>query len=161
MHTGISSNKLDISKEKDTKLISRKFLKFLNPGDHIYLFGDIGVGKTTFIKYIINFLQAKYDEKKTEIPSPTFNIVNEYKIKKFKILHYDLYRVKDKHELENIGILENNKEYLIFVEWPKLINIKNSNKIILNFKYEDDFKKRSLIITSNTNRKLINEFKSV
>ena len=50
MHTGISSNKLDISKEKDTKLISKKFLKFLNPGDHIYLFGDIGVGKTTFIK---------------------------------------------------------------------------------------------------------------
>ena len=161
MHTGTSSKKLDISKDKDTKIISEKILEFLKPGDHIYLFGDIGIGKTTFVKYIINFLQKKYNEKKTEIPSPTFNIVNEYKVNKFKILHYDLFRVKDKRELENIGFSVNNKEFLIFVEWPELIDIKSSDKIILNFKYEENLKKRSLIITSKTNRKLINEFKSI
>ena len=124
MHIGTNSTKLDISLEKDTKLIAEKLSKYLNKGDYVYFKGEVGVGKTTFIRYLINFLQNKNNQQITEIPSPTFNILHEYKVKDFKILHYDLYRVKNINELENIGIFENNKNSLILIEWPEIIKKK-------------------------------------
>ena len=156
MHIGTNPKKLDISLEKDTKLIAEKFSKYLNKGDYVYFKGDIGVGKTTFIRYLINFLQRKNNQIITEIPSPTFNIVHEYKIKDFKILHYDLYRIRNTNELENIGILENKEKSIIFVEWPELIKKEGSNKIFLNFKYEENLKKRSLTIIPYNNQDSIN-----
>ena len=158
MHIGTNPKKLDISLEKDTKLIAEKFSKYLNKGDYVYFKGDIGVGKTTFIRYLINFLQNKNNQQITEIPSPTFNILHEYKVKDFKILHYDLYRVKNINELENIGILENNKNSLILIEWPEIIKKKKLNNIILEFKYEKNLKKRSLTIILNNKKDLANAF---
>ena len=158
MHIGTNPKKLDISLEKDTKLIAEKFSKYLNKGDYVYFKGDIGVGKTTFIRYLINFLQRKNNQIITEIPSPTFNIVHEYKIKDFKILHYDLYRVKDTNELDNIGIFENNENSLVLVEWPELIKKKEINHIFLQFKYEKNLKGRSITIITHNNRDLTNEF---
>ena len=158
MHIGTNSTKLDISLEKDTKLIAEKLTKYLNKGDYVYFKGEVGVGKTTFIRYLINFLQNKNNQQITEIPSPTFNILHEYKVKDFKILHYDLYRVKNINELENIGILENNKNSLILIEWPEIIKKKKLNNIILEFKYEKNLKKRSLTIILNNKKDLANAF---
>ena len=158
MHIGTSSKTLDISIEKDTKLIAQKLSKFLNLGDYVYFQGEVGVGKTTFIRYLINFLQDKYNQEISEIPSPTFNIVHEYKIKDFKILHYDLYRVKDTNELDNIGIFENNENSLVLVEWPELIKKKEINHIFLQFKYEKNLKGRSITIITHNNRDLTNVF---
>ena len=158
MHIGTSSKTLDISIEKDTKLIAQKLSKFLNLGDYVYFQGEVGVGKTTFIRYLINFLQDKYNQEISEIPSPTFNIVHEYKIKDFKILHYDLYRVKDTNELDNIGIFENNENSLVLIEWPELIKKKEINHIFLQFKYEKNLKGRSITIITHNNRDLTNVF---
>ena len=158
MHIGTSSKTLDISIEKDTKLIAQKLSKFLHLGDYVYFQGEVGVGKTTFIRYLINFLQDKYNQEISEIPSPTFNIVHEYKIKDFKILHYDLYRVKDTNELDNIGIFENNENSLVLVEWPELIKKKEINHISLQFKYEKNLKGRSITIITHNNRDLTNVF---
>ena len=158
MHIGTSSKTLDISIEKDTKLIAQKLSKFLNLGDYVYFQGEVGVGKTTFIRYLINFLQDKYSQEISEIPSPTFNIVHEYKIKDFKILHYDLYRVKNTNELDNIGIFENNENSLVLVEWPELIKKKEINHISLQFKYEKNLKGRSITIITHNNRDLTNVF---
>ena len=158
MHIGTSSKTLDISIEKDTKLIAQKLSKFLNLGDYVYFQGEVGVGKTTFIRYLINFLQDKYSQEISEIPSPTFNIVHEYKIKDFKILHYDLYRVKNTNELDNIGIFENNENSLVLVEWPELIKKKEINHIFLQFKYEKNLKGRSITIITHNNRDLTNVF---
>tara|TARA_Y100000741_G_C18163785_1_gene522274 strand:- start:54 stop:533 length:480 start_codon:yes stop_codon:yes gene_type:complete len=159
MHIGTNFKKLDISQEKDTQKIAEKFSRYLQKGDIIYINGEIGVGKTTFIRYLINFIQVKNNEKVLEIPSPTFNIVHEYEVKDFTILHYDLYRIKDPKELKEIGILEKNKDSLIFVEWPELIKKKDSKSISLEFLYDQNLKKRSLKIISNGNKKLLNEFK--
>ena len=93
------SGKINISKEKDTKLVAEKLCKLINVGDLILLTGNLGVGKTTFIKYTINFLQRINRQKISEVPSPTFNITNEYQIKKISIKHYDLYRIKNQKEL--------------------------------------------------------------
>ena len=159
MHIATKSSKIDITLEKDTQSISQKISNYLSKGDIVFLYGEIGVGKTTFIKHLINSLQFKSNQKITEIPSPTFNIVYEYKIGELTIQHYDLYRIKNEIELKNIGIFENQKDSLILVEWPEIIKEKPKNIIELNFNYEENLSKRSLIISSNYKKEIFNEFK--
>ena len=159
MPIATKSSKIDISLEENTKLISKKFSKLIKKGDIIFFYGEIGVGKTTFIKHLINNLQSKNELKLTEVPSPTFNIVNEYKINEIIINHYDLFKIKDSKELYNIGIFEDNLELVTLVEWPEIISKKPKKIIELYFNYEDDFKKRNLEIFSGHRKEIINEFK--
>ena len=159
MPIGTKSSKINISKEIDTKLISKKISSYLINGDIIFLYGEIGVGKTTFVKYLINYLQKKNKEKETEVPSPTFNIVNEYLVKKQKIFHYDLYRIKDEKELNNIGLFEDRESSISLVEWPEVIKKKPSKIIELYFNYEKNFNQRNLIICTEYRKEILNEFK--
>ncbi len=153
------SGKINISEEKDTKSVAEKFSKLVKNGDFILLSGNLGVGKTTFIKHIINSLQKANKQKISEVTSPTFNISNEYKIKKTLIKHYDLYRIKNKKELYNLGFQENLKDQITLVEWPEIIeNTKIKNSINLIFEYKKNYRERYLSIISK-NRKYINEFK--
>ena len=152
MHIGTNSKKLDISSEKQTRALAKRLSNFFKKGDLVFLFGEIGTGKTTFVKNFINNLQKKNQENITEVPSPTFNILNEYKIKNLDIYHYDLYRVKDKEELQNLGQINENSNALVFVEWPELLKKNILNYIGLYFEYEDDLNKRSLIIHSKNKR---------
>jgi len=159
MHTATKSSNIDISLEKNTELISKKFSNYIKKGDIIFFYGEIGVGKTTFIKYLINNLQKKSKLNLTEIPSPTFNIVNQYKIDEIVINHYDLFKLKDPKELYNIGLFENNLEEVTLVEWPEIISNKPKNIIELYFSYKNNFKKRKLEIFSDYRKEIINEFK--
>ncbi len=159
MLTATRGGKINISEEKDTKSVAEKFSKLIKNGDFILLSGNLGVGKTTFIRHIINSLQKINNQKISEVPSPTFNINNEYQIKNILVKHYDLYRVKNKKELYNLGIQENLKKQITFVEWPEVIKkLKIKNSINLMFKYNNNFTKRYLTIISK-NKKIINEFK--
>ena len=74
MRIATNSGKIDISKEDKTFNLAKFFANFITEGDVIFLYGEIGVGKTTFIKHLINNLQVKNKHKPTEVPSPTFNI---------------------------------------------------------------------------------------
>ena len=159
MPIATKSSKIDISLEKNTESISKKFSNFIKKGDIVFFYGEIGVGKTTFIKYLINNLQSKNQLKLTEVTSPTFNIVNEYKIDKILVNHYDLFKIKDSKELYNIGMFEDNSELVTLVEWPEIISKKPKKVIELYFNYEDDFKKRNLEIFSGHRKEIINEFK--
>ena len=159
MPIATKSSKIDISLEKNTESISKKFSNFIKKGDIVFFYGEIGVGKTTFIKHLINNLQNKSKLKPTEVPSPTFNIVNEYKIGEIVVNHYDLFKIKDPKELYNIGILEDNSEIITLVEWPEIISDKPKKIIELYFTYENDFQKRSLEIISEYKKEIINEFK--
>ncbi len=159
MHIATRSSKIDISLEKNTESISKKFSKLIKKGDVIYFYGEIGVGKTTFIKHLINNLQRKNKVKPSEVPSPTFNIINEYKIKDIVINHYDLFKIKDPKELSNIGIFEDNLETITLVEWPEVISNKPKKIIELYFSYEDNFQNRNLEIFSEHRKEIINEFK--
>ena len=146
MHIATKSSKIDISLENNTRLISNEVSHFLKKGDIFFLYGEIGVGKSTFIKYLINFLQSKSNMKQTEVPSPTFNIVFEYKIKDFTIKHYDLYRLKNKQDIRNIGLFENIEQNITLIEWPELIKEKPFNRIDIFFKYEKNMNDRILKI---------------
>ena len=159
MLTATKSGKINISEEKDTKFVAKKFSKLIKQGDFILLSGNLGVGKTTFIKYLINSLQKANKQKISEVTSPTFNITNEYQIKKTLIKHYDLYRIKNKKELYNLGIQENLNDQITLVEWPKIIKkIKVKNSINLIFEYKKNYTERYLSIISK-NKKFLNEFK--
>ena len=105
MHIATSSDKIDLSSEKKTEELAKKIQEKLKLGDVVFLFGDIGVGKTTFVKYLINCFQKKNKVKLSEVTSPTYNLLNEYSINKIQINHYDLYRVKHSNELDELNLL--------------------------------------------------------
>ena len=146
MPIATNSDKIDLSSEKKTEELADKILKKLKIGDIIFLYGEIGVGKTTFIKYLINGFQKENKLKLTEVTSPTFNLLNEYQINQIKINHYDLFRLKSVEEIKNLGLFEDNRNLITLIEWPQIIKEKPKNLIELNFKYEDNHKKRSVQI---------------
>jgi tRNA threonylcarbamoyladenosine biosynthesis protein TsaE len=146
MPIATSSDIIDLSSENQTEELANKIQKKLKIGNVVFLYGEMGVGKTTFIKYLINGLQRDNQLKQTEVTSPTFSLLNEYHINDIKINHYDLFRLKTIEELKELGLFENSLSTITLVEWPQLINKIPKHLIELNFKYEDDYKKRSVQI---------------
>ena len=146
MPTAIKSDKIDLSTEKETEELASTFIKKIKPGCFIFLYGEIGVGKTTFIRYLINQFQKLNKLKITEVTSPTFNLLNEYQINDFKINHYDLFRLKSTEEIKNLDLFEDNKNTITLVEWPQIIKEKPKNLIELVFEYGKDHKTRSVQI---------------
>ena len=153
MHIATNSEKIDISLEDKTSELAKKFSRTLHKGDIAYFHGEIGVGKTTFIRHLINNLQQLNKINLTEVTSPTFNLVNEYDVGNFIIQHYDLYRLTDYSEIKNIGLFENKEEIVTLIEWPEEINETIDNKIDLFFEYNDDLNKRYLSIKEVKNKK--------
>ena len=146
MPTAIKSDRIDLSSEKETEELASTFLKKIKPGCFIFLYGEIGVGKTTFIRYLINQFQKLNKLEITEVTSPTFNLLNEYQINDFKINHYDLFRLKSSEEIKNLDLFEYNKNTITLVEWPQIIKEKPKNLIELVFEYGKDHKTRSVQI---------------
>jgi tRNA threonylcarbamoyl adenosine modification protein YjeE len=142
MPIATSSDKIILSSEKKTEELANKLLKKLKLGDVIFLYGEIGVGKTTFVRYLINGFQKENNIKLTEVTSPTFNIINEYEINQTKINHYDLFRLKSVEETKNLGLFDNLTNSITLVEWPQIIKEKPKNLIEFDFKYENDHQQR-------------------
>ena len=137
---------MKISSIKDLEKLSNNIKKKILTGDAILLYGEIGVGKTTFARLFINNFENDNKLKNSEVLSPTFNIVFEYKIKDFTIKHYDLYRLKNKQDIRNIGLFENIEQNITLIEWPELIKEKPFNRIDIFFKYEKNMNDRILKI---------------
>ena len=93
---------------------------------------------------MINEYQKINKLKITEVTSPTFNLLNEYQIRKIKINHYDLFRLKSVDEIQTLDLFENNANTISLIEWPQIINEKPKNLIKLIFKYEKDHQMRSV-----------------
>ena len=142
MHTATSSDKIEISSEKQTEELAKRIQKKLKLGDIVFLYGEIGVGKTTFVKYLINFYQMKNNVKLSEVTSPTYNLLNEYIINKIQINHYDLFRVKHSSELNELNLFRDNSNIITLIEWPQIVSKKPQQLIELIFEYDDDYKKR-------------------
>ena len=148
-----NSEKIDISLEDKTSELAKNFSRKLQKGDVAYFHGEIGVGKTTFIRHLINSLQQLNKINLTEVTSPTFNLVNEYDVGNFIIQHYDLYRLTDSSEIKNIGLFESRKKIVTLVEWPEKIKKSIDKKTDLFFEYNDDLTKRYLTIKGIKNKK--------
>jgi len=147
MPIAIKNSKIDISSEETTKELAKDLSNYLKGGEIIFLYGEMGVGKTTFVKHLINQFQIYKKLQITEVTSPTFNLLNEYEVSNLVIKHYDLFRLKDKSEIKNLDIFDNNQNTITLVEWPQLIDKENLIKTIdLIFNYENEFNNRSIKI---------------
>ena len=120
---------------EDTKIFSSNISKIIKTGDIIFLYGEIGVGKTTFVRFIINCLESKNGIKKSDVLSPTFNIVYDYDVGNSKILHYDLYRLKNYSDISQLGIFETFENQIKIIEWPELIKPRPKNRVDILIKY--------------------------
>jgi len=138
------SSQINISSEKKLEEIAKNLSQNIKKGEIIFLYGEMGVGKTTFVKHFINKLQLKFDNKAVEVTSPTFNIMNEYYFDDFVIKHYDLYRLKSDNELKELNLFENNNNDILLIEWPEIIKKEPPSVIKLYFEYKNDFKDRFL-----------------
>ena len=147
MHIAINNSKIDISSLELTKKLAEYFTDYINGGTTVCFYGEIGVGKTTFIKYFINTYQKKNNLEVTEVTSPTFNLLNEYEVGDLVIKHYDFYRLKNKSEINNLDLLENHSNTITLIEWPELLNRNRKIKTIdLIFSYENNFNNRCVKI---------------
>ncbi len=140
---------MKISSIRELEKIADKIKKKLSKGDTIFLYGEIGVGKTTFARLLINKYEIEKKISKSEVLSPTFNIVFEYDIIDFTIKHFDLYRLKSIEDLKNLGLFENSNQNITLIEWPELINNKPKNRLDLFFEYKENYEQRSLTIKAN------------
>ena len=158
MPIATKSSKIDISDQKSLLKVANKFANLVERGDIYLLYGQIGVGKTTFTRFLINNLEIKNTLNKSDVLSPTFNILNEYQINNLIIKHFDLYRIKNKTELSNLGLFE-DEEAVKIIEWPEILEPIKINKIEFHFSYSNDFKNRNLTISTNYKSQIVDEFK--
>jgi tRNA threonylcarbamoyl adenosine modification protein YjeE len=135
-----------LSSLRETKKLAEKIGKKISKNDTLLFYGEIGVGKTTFVRNLVHFIQQKNKKKKTEVLSPTFNIVYEYKIKNSTIMHYDFYRLKNSHEINHLDLFLDNNKVINLIEWPELINSKPKNRLELFFSYLKNLDKREVKI---------------
>ena len=137
--------------------LSQKVADKLDKNDCIFLIGEIGVGKTTFTRYLINYLQEKRGETITEVLSPTFNLLYEYDLKDIKIMHYDLYRIKEEKELKHLGIFLDKQDTIKIIEWPQMINIPLSDKLEIYIDYAKNDNEREIKFIGSGKWKILNE----
>ena len=147
MPIAIKDSTIDITSEKLTKELAKEFTKYLKGGEFVFLYGEMGVGKTTFVKYFINEYQKINNLTQTEITSPTFSLLNEYQVKDIRIKHYDLFRINRKEDINNLDIFEKDNKLLTLIEWPQLIADKQDIKFItLTFNYLNQLNDRTVDI---------------
>ena len=147
MPIAIKDSKIDITSEKLTKELAKEFTKYLKGGEFVFLYGEMGVGKTTFVKYFINEYQKINNLTQIEIPSPTFSLLNEYQLKDIRIKHYDLFRINRKEDINNLDIFEKDNKLITLIEWPQLIADKQDIKFItLTFNYLNQLNDRTVDI---------------
>ena len=147
MPIAIKDSTIDITSEKLTKELAKEFTKYLKGGEFVFLYGEMGVGKTTFVKYFINEYQKINNLTQTEITSPTFSLLNEYQVKDIRIKHYDLFRINRKEDINNLDIFEKDNKLITLIEWPQLIADNQDIKFItLTFNYLNDLNDRTVDI---------------
>lgn len=147
MPIAIKDSTIDITSEKLTKELAKEFTKYLKGGEFVFLYGEMGVGKTTFVKYFVNEYQRINNLTQTEITSPTFSLLNEYQVKDIRIKHYDLFRINRKEDINNLDIFEKDNKLITLIEWPQLIADKQDIKFItLTFNYLNQLNDRTVDI---------------
>jgi len=146
-----------IKSTEHLRSISDKIADKVSEDDCIFLIGEIGVGKTTFTRYFINYLQKKKGVKQTEVLSPTFNLLYEYEIKNLKVMHYDLYRIKNKKELTQLGIFGEGINSIKIIEWPELVETNLASRLELHLKHSDNENERELSVVGFGKWKEINK----
>ena len=128
---------------QDTTDFAEQIAKKLSYPQTILLLGDMGSGKTTFTKSLIKFLGVK-----ANVTSPTFNIVNQYSVLDKTINHFDMYRLEDESEAEEIGVVDmlKDKNSINIIEWPQKIKSLLSDNVIKIYIKQINENKREFLV---------------
>ena len=115
----LSNQILDL---REIERLATNLCKNISAGDICLFQGELGVGKTTFVRLLINNLYLLNNlPKPASIASPTFPILNTYDLNSLQIYHYDLYRIQNLKELEELDFFENLNNNITFIEWPEML----------------------------------------
>ena len=134
---------LDIS---EIESLALKLSNNLKVSDILFLKGELGSGKTTFSRFIINNLHVKKNILKPDsINSPTFPILLSYNLNSYEIHHYDFYRIKNLKEVEELDFFENFKNSISIIEWPE---------ILINLPFKEKHYLINLVLYSKKKRKI-------
>ena len=125
--------------------VTLQIIKKIKKEECILLFGEIGTGKTTLTRALINNLQNQNKQIETEVLSPTFNIVYEYEIGSFKIMHYDLYRLKTEKSVQQLGVFEQDTKNIKIIEWAEIIKDKPSDRLEVYMSYKKEQNMRKIV----------------
>ncbi|WP_375645647.1 MULTISPECIES: tRNA (adenosine(37)-N6)-threonylcarbamoyltransferase complex ATPase subunit type 1 TsaE [unclassified Bartonella] len=105
-----------LENEEATKLFAQNLALSLKPGDLVTLQGDLGTGKSTIARTII---QTLANDNTMDVPSPTFTLMQSYQLPQFEIIHADLYRLSMEEEIDELGLYEAHEKNILLVEWPE------------------------------------------
>ena len=142
------------------KIVAQNLAQNSVLGDIYLLNGELGSGKTTFTRFFINSIFEKnFIKKPYSIKSPSFPIMINYPLKNFEVFHYDLYRLKNENEIQELNIIENLKENITLIEWPQMIinNLQIDNYFLINLEIINPHE-RIIKITHTHKKHLDNEF---
>ena len=110
--------------QTDLETLASQLAALLSGGDTVFLKGDLGAGKSTFARALI---RAIAQDLGLDVPSPTFPLLIPYQTDRFDIAHYDLYRLGDPGEVEELGLYDHLSTYLTLIEWPEQIGAHQIN----------------------------------
>src|SRR6202047_3952915 len=113
--TGGASFTANLPNEQATLRFAADIACALRPGDMVTLSGDLGAGKTTFARALIRYLAG---DETTEVPSPTFTLMQSYDLPRFQVVHADLYRTQGTAELAELGFDDLPEDAVVLLEWP-------------------------------------------
>jgi len=139
--------------QEDTKNIAQKAARFFHPGDLIILDGDLGAGKTHFVKGFTEGFSSK-----DLVTSPTFSIANFYRTGGFDILHIDLYRISTIEEFKDLGLTDYFDQSIVLIEWGLKFADYFDEYMLVSFESKGDNER---LITFTGNSKKIDEIKNI
>ena len=132
------SNSIILNNEQESINFASTLAEGIKPGDIISFTGDLGSGKTFICREIIKQLCGN----KTEVTSPTFNLLQIYQAPKFTIYHFDLYRLKNLNEIYELGIEDAFLDNVCLIEWPEIIEDMLPRPVIkINLEILEDSKR--------------------
>jgi len=131
--------------ESETADAGRALAQSLRPGAVIFLIGDLGAGKTAFVRGLAEGLGVPAEE----VSSPTFTLVQEYRGGRLPLFHVDLYRLNDPREIDDLGLDEIAEEGVLAIEWAEKMRTTPPDVVRVTIDHVSDRERR---ITVESNR---------
>lgn len=140
--------------EKDMMLFAEKLAANLYGGGIIYLYGDLGAGKTTFVRALMRGFN--FEER---VKSPTYGLVESYALDPLTVHHFDFYRIQNVEELQAIGIQEYfSHETLCLIEWPeKAVAVLPPPDLQVALTIHDDYRRITLTAISRIGERMLRD----
>jgi tRNA threonylcarbamoyladenosine biosynthesis protein TsaE len=130
--------------EDETAAAGRELAATLAAGDVVLLYGDLGAGKTAFVRGLAEGLGVSRDE----VSSPTFTLIQEYRGGRLPLFHVDLYRIEDPREFDELGLDEIAEDGVLAIEWAERLPVPPPNAIRISIEHTGQTQRRVTIAST-------------